>query len=110
MSSPLDPISFNGNNAVFVSELYARYLDGKPGNAVDGSWRGFFEDMHDDVREVLRDMRGPSWAPRDGQVIGNGMGCSMRATRRRTATAPWCRRSAPRRSAWRRVSASAVRR
>ncbi|MBL8706587.1 MAG: 2-oxoglutarate dehydrogenase E1 component [Rhodospirillales bacterium] len=72
MSSPLDPISFlNGNNAVFVSELYARYLDNP--NAVDGSWRGFFEDMHDDVREVLRDMRGPSWAPRDGRVIGNGM-------------------------------------
>jgi 2-oxoglutarate dehydrogenase E1 component len=71
MTSPLDPISFlNGNNAVFVSELYARYLDNP--NAVDPSWRGFFEDMHEDVRAVLRDMRGPSWAPRTGRVIGNG--------------------------------------
>ncbi|MCC6469010.1 MAG: 2-oxoglutarate dehydrogenase E1 component [Alphaproteobacteria bacterium] len=69
MTSPLDPISFlNGNNAVFVSELYARYLDSP--NKVDPSWRAFFADMHDDVRAVLGDMRGPSWAPRSGQVIG----------------------------------------
>ncbi len=71
MTSPLDQISFlNGNNAVFVSELYARYLDNP--SSVDPSWRGFFEDMHDDVRAVLGDMRGASWAPRESRVIGNG--------------------------------------
>jgi 2-oxoglutarate dehydrogenase E1 component len=72
MTSPLDPQSLlNGNNAVFVSELYARYLENPA--AVDPSWRGFFEDMHDDVRAVLGDMRGPSWAPRESRVIGDGL-------------------------------------
>ncbi|MCK6452846.1 MAG: 2-oxoglutarate dehydrogenase E1 component [Alphaproteobacteria bacterium] len=71
MTSPLDHISFlNGNNAVFVSELYARYLDNPA--SVDPSWRGFFQDMHEDVRAVLDDMRGASWAPREGRVVGNG--------------------------------------
>ncbi len=71
MTSPLDPLSLlNGNNAVFVSELYARFLENPA--QVDPSWRGFFEDMHDDVRAVVGDMRGASWAPRESRVIGNG--------------------------------------
>ncbi|MGQ0677341.1 MAG: 2-oxoglutarate dehydrogenase E1 component [Rhodospirillales bacterium] len=73
MTSPPDPLSLlNGNNAVFVSELYARFLENPA--AVDPSWRGFFEDMRDDVRAVLDDMKGPSWAPRESRVIGNGHG------------------------------------
>ena len=71
MTTSLDPQSLlNGNNAVFVSELYARFLENPA--QVDASWRGFFEDMRDDARAVLGDMRGPSWAPRESRVIGNG--------------------------------------
>jgi 2-oxoglutarate dehydrogenase E1 component len=71
MTLPHDPLSLlTGNNAVFVSELYARFLDNPA--RVDASWRAFFEDMHDDVRAVLGDMRGASWAPRTGRVIGDG--------------------------------------
>ena len=63
------PESFlNGANAHFVAELYARYLD-NPGS-VDPSWTSFFEDLAEDGRAVLDELRGASWAPSDTAVIG----------------------------------------
>jgi len=54
-----------GNNAGFIAELYARFLDDP--NAVDASWRRFFSELGDDAAEALAEFRGPSWgqpAPR----------------------------------------------
>ncbi|CAM9862695.1 unnamed protein product [Discosporangium mesarthrocarpum] len=74
MASHSEQMSFlSGANAAFVAELYASYL--KDPASVDASWAGFFATLHDDAREVLEEMRGASWAPRDTAIIGtNGRG------------------------------------
>jgi len=47
MSSHIDPATFlTGGNAIFVAELYARYLDDP--QSVDPSWVGFFESLKQD--------------------------------------------------------------
>ena len=69
MASQIEQSSFlNGVNATFVGELYARFLE-DPGT-VDHSWAEFFGGLSDDQRELLGEMRGASWAPRDARVIG----------------------------------------
>ena len=50
-----------GGNASYVDELYARY-EADPG-AVDAQWQAFFRSLKDDRAEVLKNARGPSWAP-----------------------------------------------
>jgi 2-oxoglutarate dehydrogenase E1 component len=65
----------HGVNEVYLAELYARFLD-SPGS-VDASWVAFFDDLQDDARDVLDELSGASWAPRDGKVIGNGDGLSI---------------------------------
>jgi len=57
-----------GANAVYVAELYTRYL-GHPDD-VDRSWADFFADLHDDERGMLDDLRGATWAPSDAGVLG----------------------------------------
>ncbi len=59
----------HGVNAPFIADLYERFL-GDP-NAVDPSWRGFFDELGDNEREALADLTGASWAPREA-VISNG--------------------------------------
>jgi 2-oxoglutarate dehydrogenase E1 component len=94
MTTPHDPLSLlNGNNAVFVSELYARFLEDPA--QVDASWRAFFADMRDDVRAVLGDMRGASWAPRTGRVIGDGRIEAAPAPEAPAAAAPAAPAAAP---------------
>ena len=65
----------HGVNEVYLAELYARFLD-SPGS-VDASWAAFFDDLQDDARDVLGELSGASWAPRDCKVIGNGDGLSI---------------------------------
>lgn len=57
-----------GTNATFVAELYTRYIE-RP-ESVDHSWAEFFSGLGDDAKELLEDMRGASWAPRDTAVVG----------------------------------------
>jgi 2-oxoglutarate dehydrogenase E1 component len=59
-----------GANAGFIAELYTRFLEDP--RSVDESWRRFFSEMHDDVATLLGEARGPSWAKREPQIIGNG--------------------------------------
>jgi 2-oxoglutarate dehydrogenase E1 component len=71
MTSQVEQFSFlYGANETFVAELYARYLEDPA--SVDPSWRDFFAELHDDARELLQEMRGASWAPRETRVIGDG--------------------------------------
>ncbi|NKB48343.1 MAG: 2-oxoglutarate dehydrogenase E1 component [Alphaproteobacteria bacterium] len=71
MSSFIEQTSFlNGANATFVAEIYAKYLENP--NSIDPSWQDFFATLHDDVRELLDEMRGASWAPRSTAVVGHG--------------------------------------
>jgi 2-oxoglutarate dehydrogenase E1 component len=69
MTSQIDQTSFlTGGNAVFIAELYARYLDDN--SSVDPSWVQFFQELKDEGTALVRDFKGTSWGPRDLKVIG----------------------------------------
>jgi 2-oxoglutarate dehydrogenase E1 component len=54
--------AFNGSNAAFIADLYARWA-AHPGS-VDPSFAELFAALHDEARSVLTDASGASWAPR----------------------------------------------
>ena len=56
-----------GQNATFIAELYQRFLDNP--DSVDSSWLNFFTSLDDDSRSVLGDLKGASWAPKDGTIL-----------------------------------------
>jgi 2-oxoglutarate dehydrogenase E1 component len=69
MTKQFDETSFlYGGNAVFIAELYARYLEDPA--AVDPSWVRFFQELKDEGVAVAKDFKGTPWAPRDLKVIG----------------------------------------
>ena len=59
-----------GQNAAFIAELYARYLDSP--DSVDLSWRGFFAELGEEPKAFLREMEGPGWGAKRGTLIANG--------------------------------------
>ena len=54
--------AFNGSNAAFIADLYARWLS-RP-ESVDASFGELFAALNDEARSVLTDASGASWAPR----------------------------------------------
>ena len=69
MTGLLEKTSFlTSANSTFVAELYARYLE-KPA-LVDPEWSAFFEELKDEAPDVLKDLKGASWAPCSTAVIG----------------------------------------
>jgi 2-oxoglutarate dehydrogenase E1 component len=54
--------AFNGANAAFIADLYARWANDK--TSVDASFAELFEALNDEARAVLEDASGASWAPR----------------------------------------------
>jgi 2-oxoglutarate dehydrogenase E1 component len=73
----------SGNNAGFIAELYARFLD-DPGS-VDESWRRFFAGIADDPAAVRAERQGPSWGHPRPAIIANGR---ARGEERAAAPAP----------------------
>ncbi len=63
-----------GQNAAFIAELYARYLDDP--QSVDASWRGFFAELGEEPKAFLREMEGPAWGDKRGQIIDQGNGAA----------------------------------
>lgn len=60
----------SSGNADFVAELYARYRSNPA--SVDPSWTAFFNELNDDERAILGELRGASWAPPPGaRIVGN---------------------------------------
>ncbi len=55
--------AFNGANAAYVADLYARWAR-DPGG-VDSSFAELFAALNDEARAVLADASGASWSPRD---------------------------------------------
>jgi len=55
----LETSFLDGANAAFVEEMAARYA--RDPNAVDASWRAFFDQVRDDPEASLRAVNGPSW-------------------------------------------------
>ena len=58
---------YSGNH-VYIAEMYQRFLD-DPG-AVDPRWQEFFRGLGGDLRELLQERKGASWAPSSAGVIG----------------------------------------
>jgi 2-oxoglutarate dehydrogenase E1 component len=67
----LDATSFLfGTNAAFIEHLYAQYLENP--NAVDGTWRAFFDALGDKGLSPTQLGRGPAWR-RDAKLqMDNG--------------------------------------
>ena len=59
--------AFNGANAAFIADLYARWAT-NPGS-VDPSFGELFSALNDEARGVLEDASGASWAPRAFSVV-----------------------------------------
>jgi 2-oxoglutarate dehydrogenase E1 component len=69
----IDRTSFlSGNNAGFIAELYARFIDDP--HSVDESWRRFFAEIADDPAAVQAEQQGPSWGRPPPTIMGNGEG------------------------------------
>ncbi|MCG8511907.1 MAG: thiamine pyrophosphate-dependent enzyme, partial [Rhodospirillales bacterium] len=70
----------NPQNAEFIAELYTRFLENP--NSVDPSWVELFNELAEDGRAVLDELRGASWTPRapenggDGGPIGGPTPCA----------------------------------
>ena len=58
--------AFNGGNAAFVADLYARWA-AKP-SSVDASFAELFAALNDEARGVLMDASGASWSPQHFDV------------------------------------------
>ncbi|MGE3304243.1 MAG: 2-oxoglutarate dehydrogenase E1 component, partial [Hyphomonadaceae bacterium] len=55
-----------GANAGFVEEMHERYL--RDPNSIDPSWRAFFARFADEPEIVAKAVRGPAWAPANGDA------------------------------------------
>jgi 2-oxoglutarate dehydrogenase E1 component len=54
--------AFNGANAAFISDLYAKWVANP--DSVDASFSELFLALNDEARSILTDASGASWAPR----------------------------------------------
>ena len=87
--SDLSATFLSGANAPFIAELYERYIQDP--NAVDPSWGRFFAELKDEPPAVANDWGGPSWAKRNGRIIGgDGLAAAGRPS---AAEAPTDRRA-----------------
>ncbi len=59
---------FFSANIVFINELYQRFLNNP--SSVDASWAEFFKQNSDEVKSILADYNGPTWAKRNLKVVG----------------------------------------
>ena len=70
MSKELTQTSpFFSANVVFINELYQKFLQNPA--SIDASWAEFFAKNTEEVKSILADYKGPSWASRNLKVIGS---------------------------------------
>jgi 2-oxoglutarate dehydrogenase E1 component len=85
MTSETQPNLLTGVDGGYVADLYARFLHDS--TSVDPSWANFFADIGDDERSLLKELEGPSWAPRpvNGDAAnghaGNGLAVAKGSAR-----------------------------
>jgi 2-oxoglutarate dehydrogenase E1 component len=60
---------FFSANVVFINELYQKFLQNPA--SVDASWAEFFKQNADEVKSILADYNGPTWAKRNLKVVGS---------------------------------------
>jgi len=61
--------SFFSTNIIFIEELYQKFSQNPA--SVDASWAEFFNNNQDEIKSVIADYKGPTWASRKVQVIGS---------------------------------------
>ena len=70
MSKELSQTSpFFSANIIFINELYQKFLQNPA--SIDDSWAQFFNNNQDEIKSILADYQGPSWAKRDLKVVGS---------------------------------------
>lgn len=60
---------FFSTNIIFIEELYQKFLQDE--SSVEASWAEFFTKNSDEIKSILADYNGPSWAKRGLKVIGS---------------------------------------
>ncbi len=60
---------FFSANVVFINELYQKFSQNPA--SVDASWAEFFTQNADEVKAILADYQGPTWAKRNLKVVGS---------------------------------------
>jgi len=66
-----DQTSFlTGQNAEYIAELHARYLEDPA--SVDDGWQRFFAELRDEPEAVEREVKGPGWGRAPAALIANG--------------------------------------
>lgn len=61
--------SFFSTNIIFIEEVYQKFSQNPA--SVDASWAEFFNNNQDEIKSVIADYKGPTWASRKVQVIGS---------------------------------------
>ena len=72
--------ALNGGNAAFIADLYAKWIEA-PGS-VDPSFAELFASLDDELRSVLGDASGASWAPRESSFAESDSAAAGAADRR----------------------------
>ena len=60
---------FFSTNIVFINELYQKFIENP--SSIDKSWADFFSQNSDEIKSIIADYKGPSWASRNLKVVGS---------------------------------------
>ena len=60
---------FFSTNIIFIEELFQKFSQDP--SSIDPSWAKFFTENVDEVKSILADYKGPSWAARGLKIIGS---------------------------------------
>ncbi|MFI4984083.1 MAG: 2-oxoglutarate dehydrogenase E1 component [Rickettsiales bacterium] len=74
-----------GSNAVFIEELYNRYIQDP--NSVDENWRQYFKELNDNSQDIQNAVKGAPWSPYTNRIIGFADKTSEVATPKAPGTA-----------------------
>ena len=48
-------------NTSFIEEMYVKFIEGD--TTIPQSWKSYFEDLGEDLNEVIKEIEGPNWKP-----------------------------------------------
>lgn len=71
-NSALNQTFLTGMSAEYIAHLYGEYL--KNHNNVDASWQAFFNDLNDTDIELLAELGGASWTPKENRKSSRAFG------------------------------------
>ncbi len=60
---------FFSQNIIFIEEIFQKYLENP--DSVDSSWVDFFQANEGEIKAILQDYNGPSWAKRKLKIVGS---------------------------------------